>query len=751
MKPQTKPKSPQAKKQPQKPGQQKLSQLKPGLQKQQATIQKRNSYPEEERRLLISELCEVLEQYLDNDAVADVYRAYLFGAQAHEGQRRKSGEPYIYHPLEVARILAAMQMDGKSIVAAILHDVIEDTASSKEEVAKEFGEDVAELVDGVSKIGQIEFSSKEEEQAENFRKMLLAMSRDIRVILIKLADRLHNMRTIEAMPRDKQRRIARETLEIYAPIANRLGVRQWAYELERLVFATLYPLRYAVLKQTMKQRQGNRKAIVSKIGDAIVNRLETSGITGDVTGREKHLYSIYRKMKEKTLTFDEIYDVYAFRITVDTVDTCYRVLGIVHSLYKPIPGRFKDYLAIPKANGYQSLHTIVFGPYGLSLEIQIRTEEMHRVADVGVAAHWLYKSGADSEGLIQRQALQWLKDLLEIQQKAGNSSEFLEHLKVDLFPDEVYVFTPNGEIKKLPRDATAVDFAYDVHTGVGNRCIGAKVNYKLVPLRTQLKNGDHVEIITSEWGRPTPSWLNYVVTSRARAHIRAFLKSQKNEESCLLGERLLDKAVTVIGFELGQIEEKQKKKLLKKLQIKKWQLLLEEIGIGNRIADIVARQLVSDISGKSKKDKDAGLAITGTEGVVVTFGKCCYPIPGDPVLGYLSAGRGVVVHTADCPNLGKFQKHPERWLDVHWEDDLKGVYQVAIQVESRNEQGALASIAAAISDLDANIDKVTFAERDGNFSALNIIIEVTDRVHLARIMRKIRVQEMVSRIIRVKG
>ena len=376
---------------------------------------------------------------------------------------------------------------------------------------------------------------------------------------------------------------------------------------------------------------------------------------------------------------------------------------------------------------------------------------MHRVADVGVAAHWLYKSGAEGEGKVQQQALQWLKDLLDIQQKAGNSSEFLEHLKVDLFPDEVYVFTPNGEIKKLPRGSTTVDFAYDVHTGVGDRCIGAKVNYKLVPLRTQLKNGDHVEIITSEWGRPTPSWLNYVVTSRARAHIRSFLKSQKNEESCLLGERLLDKAVTVLGFDLGQIEEKQKKKLLKKLQIKKWPLLLEEIGIGNRVADIVARQLVSDISGKTKKGKDTGLAITGTEGVVVTFGKCCHPIPGDPVLGYLSAGRGVVVHTADCPNLGKFQKHPERWLDVHWEDTLKGVFQVAIQVESRNEQGALAAIAAAISDMDANIDKVTFAERDGNFSALNIILEVSDRVHLAKIMRKIRTQEFVSRISRVKG
>jgi len=720
-------------------------------QKQLATSQPPKSAQPEERRLLISELCEILEKYLDRESVADVYRAYLFGAQAHEGQRRKTGEPYIYHPLEVARILAGMQMDGKSIIAAILHDVIEDTESSKDQVEKEFGKDVAELVDGVSTIGQIKFSSKEEEQAENFRKMLLAMSRDIRVILIKLADRMHNMRTLGVMSREKQRRIARETLEIYAPIANRLGVRQWAYELERLSFSILYPLRYAVLKQTMKERQGNRKAIVSKVGDTIVSRLEAEGISGDVTGREKHLYSIYRKMKEKSLTFDEIYDVYAFRITVDKVDTCYRVLGVIHSLFKPIPGRFKDYLAIPKANGYQSLHTIVFGPYGLSLEIQIRTEEMHRVADVGVAAHWLYKSGVESDGKVQQQALQWLKDLLDIQQKAGNSSEFLEHLKIDLFPDEVYVFTPQGEIKKLPRDVTVVDFAYDVHTDIGNRCIGAKVNHKLVPLRTQLKNGDHVEIITSEWGRPTPSWLNYVVTSRARAHIRAYLKSQKNEESSLLGARLFDKAVTALGFDLEGISEDQKNRLLKKLQLKDWSHLMEEIGIGNRVADIVARQLVSDMTTEIDDKKVSGLAINGTEGVVVTYAKCCRPVPGDPVLGYLSAGKGVVIHAADCPNVAKFQKHPERWLDVHWEKEISGVFQAAIRVESRNEKGALASVASAISEMNANIDSVSFEGLDGQFSAMNFIIDVRDRVHLAKVIKKIRALENVIRINRVKG
>ncbi len=694
----------------------------------------------------------MLEGYLDPAAVADVYRAYLFGAEAHEGQHRRSGEPYIHHPLEVAHLLAKMHMDSKSIMAAILHDVIEDTATAKEQLAAEFGEDVAELVDGVSKISQIKFSSKEDEQAENFRKMLLAMSRDIRVILIKLADRTHNMRTLGALPRAKQRAIARETLEIYAPIANRLGVRQWAHELEHLGFSTLYPMRYRVLQEAMRKRHGNRKAIVEKVRSAIVNQLEKEGLDAQVTGREKHLFSIYRKMREKSLSFEQVYDVYAFRIVVDKADTCYRVLGVIHNLYKPIPGRFKDYLAIPKANGYQSLHTVVFGPFGLSIEVQIRTEEMHHVSEVGVASHWLYKSGDDASAQVQQRALRWLKDLLDIQQKAGNPREFLEHLKVDLFPDEIYVFTPNGEIKKLPAGTTVVDFAYDVHSDVGNHCVGARVNHQMVPLRTQLRNGDHVEIITSELGRPNPSWLNYVMTSRARAHIRSYLKNQKHDESIMLGERLLDRALIDLGADRRSISDTQKSNLLEALKIESWNHLLVEIGLGTRVADVVARQLLPGASsGDDTQARKPVVAISGTEGVVVTYARCCRPIPGDPILGFLSAGRGIVVHTEDCRNVASFRKRPEKWIDVQWEKVVKGVFPVNVRVIVNNQRGVLASVASAIADMESNIDSVAIDDRDGQCTAMSFTIEVRDRSHLAKIMRRVRAQDSVMRIMRRKG
>src|SRR3990170_3011713 len=548
--------------------------------------------PSSGQRFQISDLCAILETYLEPKDVADVYRAYLFGAEAHDGQQRVSGEPYIYHPIEVARILAGMRLDAKSITAAILHDVIEDTPTAKEHIAEEFGEDIAALVDGVSKITRIEFQSQEEAQAENFRKMLLAMASDIRVILIKLADRLHNMRTLEALPLARRRAIARETIDIYAPIANRLGVRQWALDLEDLAFQALYPMRYRIVAEAVRKRHGNRKAILEKIRNAVVGQIGQEGLEAEVQGREKNLYSIYRKMHAKRLTFEQVYDVYGFRVIVDKVDTCYRALGVIHNLYKPIPGRFKDYIAIPKANGYQSLHTVVFGPFGVSIEVQIRTREMHRVAEAGVASHWLYKSGDASPNHMQQRALQWLKDLLETQQQAGNPREFLEHLKVDLFPDEVYVFTPNGEIKKLPRGATVIDFAYDVHTGVGNRCVGAKVNHQLAPLRTVLRNGDHVEVITAEWSRPNPAWLGYVVTSKARAHIRNHLKNQKQGEAMKLGERLLGRALEDLGASPAQVEPAVRQTALAGLRLPSWEALLAEIGLGNRLAAVVARQLV---------------------------------------------------------------------------------------------------------------------------------------------------------------
>lgn len=681
----------------------------------------------------------------------------MFGAEAHEGQLRRSGEPYIHHPIEVARILAGMHLDAQSITAAILHDVIEDTKTAKEQIATDFGKEVAELVDGVSKISQIKFKTKEEEQAENFRKMLLAMGRDIRVILIKLADRLHNMRTLDALPRDRQREIARETLDIYGPIANRLGMRQWLHELEDLGFSFLYPARYRVLAEAVRKRHGNRKAVVEKIRRAIVRQLEQEELKGEITGREKNLYSIYRKMRQKGLSFEQVYDVYGFRTVVDKVDTCYRVLGVIHNLYKPIPGRFRDYIAIPKANGYQSLHTVVFGPFGVSVELQIRTEEMHRVADVGVASHWLYKSGDASGNAVPQRTLHWLKDLLDIQQKAGNPREFLENIKVDLFSDEVYVFTPNGEIKKLPQRATVIDFAYAVHTDVGHHCIGAKVNHELVPPRTALRNGDHVEVLTAEWGTPNPVWLDFVVTGKARAHIRSFLRNQKYEEAIRLGERLISRALQAIGLNLSKVDDAQKRMLLKKLKLKTWDDLLNEIGLGNRLAAVVARQLGPNADTASsrrakKTSKRPALTIRGTEGLVVTYARCCRPIPGDPILGFLSAGRGIVVHTEDCPNVAAYRKHPEKWVDMQWERDIKQSFPVNIRVEVRNKRGVLASVAAAIADMEANIDTLSFDDpHDGEYRAMNFTIEVRDRAHLAQIVRRIRLQDEVIRLSRRKG
>ncbi len=708
----------------------------------------------------------MLETYLPPADVKDVERAYAFGAKAHAGQCRLSGEPYITHPLEVAHVLAGLRLDPGTLCAALLHDVVEDTNVDLDGIQKEFGPEVAELVDGVSKITRMEFQNQEEEQAENFRKMLLAMAADIRVILIKLADRLHNLRTISALPLPRQRALARETLDIYAPIANRLGVRRWGLELEDLGFAVLYPLRYRVLSESMRKRHGNRKALVEKISNAMLKQLQQEQLEAEVQGREKNLYSTYRKMQQKHLSFEQVHDVYGFRVVVDKADNCYRALGMVHNLYKPIPGRFKDYIAIPKANGYQSLHTVIFGPFGVSIEIQIRTQEMHRVAEAGVASHWLYKTGDANDPMRQR-ALQWLKDLLETQQKAGNPHEFLEHLKVDLFPDEVYVFTPNGEIKKLPRGATVVDFAYDVHTDLGNRCISAKVNGQLAPLRTMLKNGDRVEILTAEWAHPSPAWLDYVVTSKARANVRQFLKNQKFDEAVKLGKRLLDRALKDAGLDPSKVTDVHRQTLLTSLKLTDWNNLMNDIGLGNRLAAVVARQLVPssdpiEKSGfaltrrfrkllKSDKNKTPSLAIRGTEGIVVTYGRCCHPIPGDPVVGFLSAGRGVVVHTDDCPNLGKYREHPEQWIDVQWEADIERAFPVSFRVQVKNQRGVLASVAATISEQDANIDAVSTDDRDGQVAAMDFIVEVRSRAHLASIMRRLRALDSVVKVSRRKG
>ncbi|NNG11909.1 MAG: bifunctional GTP diphosphokinase/guanosine-3',5'-bis pyrophosphate 3'-pyrophosphohydrolase [Halobacteria archaeon] len=716
---------------------------------QQESIVKDNS------RFLVSDLCHMLEGYLEPEQVQEVYRAYLFGAEAHEGQHRMSGEPYIYHPIEAARILGELRLDHKSIIAAILHDVIEDTETAKEQIAREFGSEVAELVDGVSKLTQMEFETQAEAQAENFRKMILAMVRDIRVILVKLADRLHNMRTLGVMRPDKRRRIARETLDIYAPIANRLGINTLRLELEDLGFKAMYPLRYRVLESAVGEARGHRKEVLNKIETSIKRRMRQEKLSGRILSREKHLYSLYRKIRDKTLSFDDVYDVYAFRIIVDRVDTCYRVLGVMHNLYKPVPGKFKDYIAIPKANGYQSLHTILFGPFGVPIEVQIRTEEMDKVAESGVAAHWLYKAGEQHIDYTHAGAREWLRELLEIQKHAGNSLEFLENVKIDLFPDAVYVFTPAGEIMKLPHGATVIDFAYSVHTDVGNTCVAAKVDRQLVPLRTQLHSGQTVEIVTAEGAHPSPAWLNFVVSAKARSNIRHYQKNMKREESVELGRRMLDRALGVFNASADKISKKRLAALLMECNLVEFEDLLMQIGLGRRPAVLVARALIqTDDKGLTASKGGEGvrpLVIRGTEGMVMHFAKCCRPIPGDPVVGIVTSGRGVVIHSETCRNFSEHRHPAENCLDVQWEPGVDEEFPVELGVVVADRRGVLATVAAVISEEESNIENVAIEERDGLTNTLIFTVSVHNRKHLANIMRRIRGIDSVMRISRLRS
>ncbi|MFM1892606.1 MAG: guanosine-3,5-bis(diphosphate) 3-pyrophosphohydrolase, partial [Pseudomonadota bacterium] len=628
----------------------------------------------------------------------------------------------------------------------------EDAAITKDEISDAFGPPVAELVDGVSKLDRIELQSAEEAQAENFRKMLLAMTRDIRVILIKLADRLHNMRTLGAMPPDKARRIARETLEIYAPIANRLGINNIRLELEDLGMAAYWPLRHRILGDALRRMRGNRKEIVNNIETAIRRRLRQEDLPGEVFGREKHVYSIYRKMRDKHVSLSELADVYAFRVVVDKVDTCYRVLGAVHNLYKPVPGKFKDYIAIPKANGYQSLHTVLFGPHSLPIEIQIRTEEMHRVAEEGIAAHWHYKTAGQT--VTTDAAAEWLRNLLELQKGSGNSVEFLEHVKVDLFPDETYVFTPRGKILVLPKGATVVDFAYAVHSDVGNQCVAARVDRRLSPLRAQLRNGQTVEIITKPDAQPNPAWLDFVVTGKARAAIRGHLKRLERREAEALGRRLLERELETLGGRFDQLAEADVARVVAELRASSFEALLQEIGLGNRMAKLVARLLCSaseTVEGVRDQEPAGVLTIRGTEGMVVSFAKCCGPIPGDPIVANFSPGRGVVVHHQGCPNLGDFRKQGQSWLDVQWADQVAGEFATAVRVDAGNQRGMLATLASAIAAEGSNIEDVRSEERDGLSSTLRFVVAVRDRKHLAHIMKRVKAIPAVLRITRVIG
>ena len=696
-----------------------------------------------------------LASYLSREAIDDVYSAFRFAEKAHRGQVRRTGEHYIHHPIEVADTLAELQMDSRSIIAALLHDVIEDTLASKADIIEKFGEDVALLVDGVSKIGMIRFDTKEQAEAENFRKMLMAMSQDVRVMIIKLADRLHNMRTLAVMRPEKQKRISRQTLEIYAPIAERLGLYSWAQELQDLCFRYLYPKRHNAISKALAQRQGNRKRVVEKLTHALQTRLDQSTLEDfTVQGRRKTVFSIYKKMSQKHRSFDEIHDLYGFRIIVKSVDDCYRALGIVHNAYKPIPGRFADYIAIPKANGYQSLHTVVFGPLGDNIEVQIRTIAMDHIAEAGVAAHWIYKSDASESQQSNHLARQWLLDLLDPEHHSGSPVEFLEHLKTDLYPDEVYVFTPKGDIKKMPRGSTALDFAYAVHTDVGNHCTGARINKSLASLPTQLNNGDIVEITTSKSSWPNTSWLSYAVTARARTSIRNFLKAQTREDALKLGKRLLAGATKQRLFGRRRISKDVQTKLLEKLNLPDWSELLIDVGFGHRLPDMVARQIAQLSDTENPDGKQLGqeaLVIRGSEGLLVTYSKCCFPIPGDAVLGTFTAGHGLVVHTSDCPNISELRKQPDRCLLVDWDEMLDQKFSVRLQVRVRHETGSFAHVASAIAENDSNIYHVDLHDGSESLRLMDFIIDVKDRVHLAQIMKQIKRLPTVAKVVRKKG
>ena len=691
--------------------------------------------------------------YLRPEDVAQLESAYRFSALAHEGQFRKTGDPYVSHPVAVAKILTQWHLDPQALIAALLHDVMEDTTVTKAEIAERFGRMVAELVDGVSKLDRIEFESHEQAQAENFRKMVLAMTRDVRVILIKLADRLHNMRTLDAMQAKKRARIARETLDIYAPIANRLGLNALYQELQELSFRHLYPVRYRVLHKALLAARGNRREVVDRILDAIRNKLAGSHIEAVVTGREKNLFSIYSKMQDKHLSFSQVFDIYGFRVVVRDVPACYLALGALHSLYKPIPGKFKDYIAIAKANGYQSLHTTLFGPFGMPLEVQIRTQEMHMIAEAGVASHWLYKQSDTELNDLQQKTHQWLQSLIEMQSQSGSSIEFLEHLKVDLFPDEVYVFTPKGLILSLPRGSTCVDFAYAVHTDIGNRCVAAKINQELVPLRTELKNGDRIEIITAAHAKPNPAWLNYVVTGKARSHIRHFLKTMQYEESSQLGERLLNQAIAALQPTAETIEDSAWDKLLRDVGSATREEVFADIGLGKQLAIVVARRLLTLGEGDGNSNRLPGsVMIRGSEGMALQYARCCNPIPGDPILGYVKKGLGLVVHTHDCPIARKMRGDPDKWLDVEWATDGKKLFAVNLRLMVSNELGTLARVAAEIADAGSNVDNLSIEPGDSSaYSNMVFTLQVHNRLHLAQIMRGLRRIPAVIRVTRLKG
>ena len=723
--------------------------------------------PEQPRKhdvVSIAKLTSMLAGYLTAEEIKEVKAAFHFGDEAHLGQYRQSGEPYITHPVAVAETCAGWKLDAQSIMAALLHDVMEDQGVTKTELAERFGPKVAELVDGLSKLDKMEFRNREEAQAENFRKMLLAMARDVRVILVKLADRLHNMRTLGAVPAEKRRRVARETLDIYAPIAHRLGLNNTYRELQDLSFANFNPNRYATLEKAVKAARGNRREVVGKILESVQRAIADAQIEAEVTGREKTIFSIYKKMRDKQLSFSQVLDVYGFRVVVGSALECYTCIGVLHALYKPVPGKFKDYIAIPKVNGYQSLHTTLVGPFGAPIEFQVRTRKMHEIAEAGVAAHWLYKNGGADLNDVQKRAHQWLKSLLDIQSEAGDSSEFLEHVKIDLFPDAVYVFTPKSKIMALPRGSTALDFAYSIHSDLGNQCVAVKINNELLPLRTELKSGDIVEVITAPYSKPNPAWLGFVRTGKARSAIRHYLKTMRLNESVQLGERLVDQCLKGYGLSLAEIEPEVWDKLVQWTGNKNRQEIFADIGLGRRVAAVMAKRIEVLVSGRDADDErgEAGgagasaaphappVVITGTEGMSVQLSACCRPIPGDDIMGYIGIGLGMAIHTTDCRVAQRIHRRdPGRWIDVAWAPQPGRLFDVAIKVLVRNVKGVFARVAADITSADANIVHIAMDEDLSQESTvLRFVIQVSDRVHLANVMRRVRTNPDVMRIVR---
>ncbi len=698
------------------------------------------------------ELTSLVNSYLSVDDIKLITKAYEFGAEAHSGQTRQSGEPYIYHPVSVAIILAHMHMDADTIVAAILHDVIEDTPTAKDEISSLFNATVATLVDGVSKLDHINFENKEAAKAASFQKMMLAMVGDIRVILIKLADRLHNMRTLGIMRADKQRRIARETLDIYVPIAVRLGINTIRMELQDLGLQSLYPMRYRALTEAMRKSRGNRKEVMNKVEITFSAALEEQGIYGDVHAREKTIFSTYRKMLKKKQRFQDIKDLFAVRIVTDTVDQCYRTLGMVHNLFKPVPGTFKDYIAIPKANGYQALHTNLFGPHGLQIEVQIRTEEMDQFAESGIAAHWRYKTDSEASLDAQSRLREWLQDLLELQQRAGNSEEFLENVKIDLFPDEIYVFTPEGDIIELPKGSTPIDFAYAIHTDIGNSCMSVKIDNDMAPLSTQLSSGQTVSIITSSHAKPNANWLNWVITARSRTAIRHYLKQLTNKDAIQLGKRLLKQALLDYKIQVDEIPSNSLKVVLEEYGYDDIDDLFMAIGLGIRMPKLVARRISPSQQDENlQATQDNKIQIKGTEGLAVSYAKCCYPVPDDKIIGVASPGRGIVIHQYRCKNIKGALREADKWVDLEWDNQLEKTFSAAIRITTNTERGVLAQAATTIAESDCNIEHVTHTQGDNEGSTMNFIISVQNRKHLANVMRRLRNRKNVHRVIRIRS